>query len=132
MHLNIWLQLNISSLVGSLKNFKKTFPLVLSLNSHLFYSTNHTASKFFLSSVHLHNLYYQELWVSYLCSFLQSKQVKVDKTFSQFSGVSLLFEHSPPRLNEIEHFEIFSHPKENQLAWWCFIKVNLLLFFLIS
>ena len=33
-----------------------------------------------------------------------------------FSGVALLFEHSPSRVNEIEHFEIFSRPRENKLA----------------
>ena len=46
-------------------------------------------------------------------------------------GVTLLFEHSPSRSSEIEHFEIFSRPRENQLAWHFFVKFNLLLFFLI-
>ena len=32
------------------------------------------------------------------------------------SDVTLLFEHSSSRASEIEHFEIFSHPRENQLA----------------
>ena len=33
------------------------------------------------------------------------------------SVVTYLFEHSPCRATEIEHFEIFSCPQENQLAW---------------
>ena len=32
------------------------------------------------------------------------------------SGVTLLFEHSPSRASEIDYFEIFSRPLENQLA----------------
>ena len=32
----------------------------------------------------------------------------------------------------IDHFEIFSRPRENKLAWRFFVKFNLLLFFLIS
>ena len=32
------------------------------------------------------------------------------------SGVTYLFEHSPSRASEIEHFEIFSFRQENQLA----------------
>ena len=32
------------------------------------------------------------------------------------SGVTLLFEHLPNQAREIEHFEIFSCPQENQLA----------------
>ena len=32
------------------------------------------------------------------------------------SGVTLLFEHSPSRGSEIEHFEMFSHLRENQLT----------------
>ena len=48
------------------------------------------------------------------------------------SGVALLFEHSPSQANEIEHFEIFGCPQENQLTQPFFIKFNLLLFFLIS
>ena len=32
------------------------------------------------------------------------------------SSVTLLFEHSPSWASEIEHFEIFSRPQENQLA----------------
>ena len=47
------------------------------------------------------------------------------------SGVTLLFEHPPSQASELEHFEIFSRPWENQLAWRFFIKFNLLLFFLI-
>ena len=35
---------------------------------------------------------------------------------SQFSGVTLIFEHSPSQMSEIEHFEIFSNPQENQLT----------------
>ena len=48
------------------------------------------------------------------------------------SGVNLLFEHSPSRTSEIEHFEIFTRPRENQLTRQFFIKFNSLLFFLIS
>ena len=33
-----------------------------------------------------------------------------------YCGVTLLFEHSPSWANEIEHFEIFGHPRQNQLA----------------
>ena len=36
--------------------------------------------------------------------------------FSEKSGVTLLFEHSPSRASEIDYFEIFSRPLENQLA----------------
>ena len=56
-------------------------------------------------------------------------------TFSQylfFSGVTLLFEHSPSQASEIEHFDIFSHLRENQLAQQFFEKFNLLFFVLIS
>ena len=35
---------------------------------------------------------------------------------SLYSGVTLLFEHSPSRASEIEHSEIFSRPQENQLT----------------
>ena len=48
------------------------------------------------------------------------------------SGTALLFKHSPSLANEIERFEIFSHLPENKLAWWFFVKFNLLLFILIS
>ena len=41
-------------------------------------------------------------------------------------GVTLLFEHSPSRSSEIEHFEILSRPRENQLARHFFVKFNLL------
>ena len=46
--------------------------------------------------------------------------------------VTWFFEHSPTRMSEIEHFEIFSRPQENQLAWQFLGKSNLRLFFLIS
>ena len=46
-------------------------------------------------------------------------------------GVTLLFEHSPSQASELEHFESFSRPWENQLAQRFSIKFNLLLFFLI-
>ena len=36
------------------------------------------------------------------------------------------------RASELEDFEIFSRPRENQLARRFFVKFNLLLFFLIS
>ena len=32
------------------------------------------------------------------------------------NGVTLLFEHSPSWASEIDYFEIFSRPRENQLA----------------
>ena len=39
--------------------------------------------------------------------------------------------HSSSRVSEIEHSEIFSHPQENQLTLWFFVKFNFILFFLI-
>ena len=42
------------------------------------------------------------------------------------------FEHLPSLVSEIDHFEIFSRPRENQLTQQFFLKFNLLLFFLIS
>ena len=36
--------------------------------------------------------------------------------FPENSGVTLLFEHLRSQASEIEYFEIFSHPQENQLA----------------
>ena len=52
--------------------------------------------------------------------------------FLENSGVTLLLEHSPSRANEIDYFENFSRPQENQFTWWFVEKFNLLLFFLIS
>ena len=40
----------------------------------------------------------------------------VMKNLTHFSGVTLLFEHSPSRTSEIEHFDIFSHLQENKPA----------------
>ena len=48
------------------------------------------------------------------------------------SDLMLLFEHFPSWASEIEHFEIFSHPQENQLTQGFFVKFNLLFFSLIS
>ena len=48
------------------------------------------------------------------------------------SGITLLFEHLSSRASEVKHFEIITHPQENQHAWQFFVKFNLLLFFLIS
>ena len=48
------------------------------------------------------------------------------------SGVTLLFEHLPSRASEIEHFEVFSCPRESQLARQFFVRFNLLLLVLIS
>ena len=48
-----------------------------------------------------------------------------------YSDVTLLFEYSPGRASEIEHFEIFSRPRENKLVRRFFVKFNFL-FFLIS
>ena len=39
------------------------------------------------------------------------------------SAITLLFEHSPSRAGEIEHFGIFSRLQENQLAQQFFIKI---------
>ena len=39
------------------------------------------------------------------------------------SRVTLIFEHSSSRASEIEHFEIFSRPRENQLARRFFLKI---------
>ena len=36
--------------------------------------------------------------------------------YSYTSGATYLFEHSPSRASEIEHFEIFSRARDNQLA----------------
>ena len=36
--------------------------------------------------------------------------------YTYTSGVTYLFEHSPNQASEIDHFEIFSRPRENQLA----------------
>ena len=36
--------------------------------------------------------------------------------FPENSGATLLFERSPSRASEIDYFEIFSRPRENQLA----------------
>ena len=36
--------------------------------------------------------------------------------FPENSGATLLFERSPSRASEIDYFEIFSRPLENQLA----------------
>ena len=51
---------------------------------------------------------------------------------SIISGVALIFEHSSNRASEVDYFEIFSHPQEDQLAQPFSVKFNLLLFFLIS
>ena len=56
-------------------------------------------------------------------------QMRCATDFAAPSGVSLLFEHSPSRTSEIEHFEIFSRPRENQLTRQFFIKFNSLLSF---
>ena len=52
-------------------------------------------------------------------------------TISYPSGVTLLSEHSPSWVSEIDYFDIFSHPRENHIAQF-FKKFNLLIFFLIS
>ena len=46
-----------------------------------------------------------------------------------YSGVTLLFEHLPSWASEIEHFEIFSRPRENQLARRFFINLICYCFF---
>lgn len=50
---------------------------------------------------------------------------------SRSSGVTLLFEELLSQASEIEHLEIFCHPRENQLTQGFLVKVNML-FFLIS
>ena len=45
------------------------------------------------------------------------------KEMSKGSGVTLLFEHSPSWASEIEHFEIFSCPRENKHND-CFLKTK--------
>ena len=47
----------------------------------------------------------------------------VEVAWYLYSGVTLLFEHSPSRVSEIEHFEIFSRPRENQLARRFFVNL---------
>ena len=50
--------------------------------------------------------------------------------FSVTIGVTLLFEHSPSRVSEIKHFEIFHHLRENKLLfliskfWECFMHMQ--------
>ena len=51
---------------------------------------------------------------------------------SIISGVALIFEHSPNRASEVDYFEIFSRPQEDQLAQPFSVKFNLLLLFLTS
>ena len=64
------------------------------------------------------------------------KFVQREKHFSSniipASGVILLFGLLPSQASDIEHFNTFSRPRENQLARWFFVKISLLLFFLIS
>ena len=45
------------------------------------------------------------------------------------SGVTLFFAHWPSWATALEHFEIFSHPQENQLVQQFFVKCNFLFFF---
>ena len=64
----------------------------------------------FLSSVNLHNLCYQELLVSYLCSFLQSKELKVDKSFCEFIEFVVAFVFPMPIVCPdvvLVHFAVF-------------------------
>ena len=48
--------------------------------------------------------------------------------FPENIGETLLFEHLPSQAIEIDYFEIFSRPRENQLAQWFVTKFNLLLY----
>ena len=65
----------------------------------------------------------------FLCCFTVKAYFKKERTNAErrkqpaISRVTLLFEYSPSRVHEIEHFEIFSHPWGNQLAQWFFIKI---------
>ena len=70
-----------------------------------------------------------EIYQVLLCCFTVKAYFKKERTNAErrkqpaISGLTLLFEYSPSRAHEIEHFEIFSHPWENQLAQWFFIKI---------
>ena len=44
--------------------------------------------------------------------------------FPENSGVTLLLEHLPSGASEIDYFEIFIYPRENQLAWQFLVKFN--------
>ena len=63
----------------------------------------------------------------HLCIYRQA-----DRRGKQARASTLLFEHSPSPAGEIELSEIFSSPRENQLARRFFVKFNLQLFFLMS
>ena len=43
-------------------------------------------------------------------------------SWKQFSGATLLFEHSPSRANEIDYFDIFSRPRENKVTRRFFLR----------
>ena len=51
---------------------------------------------------------------------------------SESGSATLLFEHLPSWASEIDHFENFICPQENQLVRQFFLKLNLLLSFLTS
>ena len=65
-------------------------------------------------------------------SLFNKNATKTNRDSHIRSDVTLLFEHSPSRASEIEHFVIFSCPRENKLGQRFFVKFNLLLLFLIS
>ena len=57
---------------------------------------------------------------------------KADRRWKQARESTLLFLFLSSQAGEIEHSEIFSRPRENQLARRFFVKFNLQLLFLIS
>ena len=71
-------------------------------------------------------IYTEEQKLPYIVVYITSKYALQNKKVGKhkyktkdwyvFSGATLLFEHLPSRASDIEHFEIFSHPQENQLA----------------
>ena len=48
---------------------------------------------------------------------------KKKKKHNPGCGVTLLFDHTPNQMSEIEHFEIFSHLQKNQLAQQFFVNL---------
>ena len=44
------------------------------------------------------------------------RKMFMNPIFRENSGAKLLFEHSPSQAGEIDYFEFFSRPRENQIA----------------
>ena len=66
---------------------------------------------------------------NYVLSYPFGKKI-ICNFMNESSGATLLFEHSPSRASEIDHFENFICWRENQLVQQFFLKFNLLLPFL--